>query len=352
MADDLGDSHPRSLRQGGALPAASLQYRMAGKVYAAAGKQITYKLFPSFERQIGLYLTDECGNALDSVKGSGPLTKSFTPAMNGWYQFQVRNLADTNAAQRVWIQVSYFAPDTLNALATRSRLRPFADLGPDRYGCNGSSISLNPGFSDLGLSFSWKDSQGIQIGTGATQPINSAGLYSVTIINTITGCTAFDSVRIFSFQDPPPSPLVQKIGDTLKIMNVLPGVHYSWRLNGSSNPADSLPYFIVPSGSLSVNLTSRNEFGCQNVTANLLTSSTEILHKRSFEIFPNPTEGSLFLRAANKLQGKPFLFRDMTGRILAEGIYQGYEQEISLPKLPAGLYLISLGGESAKIELK
>jgi alpha-amylase len=118
LADDLGDSHPKSLRQGGALPSGSFAARLAGKIYAVAGKPISYKLFSSLDRSLCLYLTDQCGRKLDSVQGTGPLSKVFTPAQTAWYQFQARNASDTNTSQRVWIQVNYFAPDTLNSLAT------------------------------------------------------------------------------------------------------------------------------------------------------------------------------------------------------------------------------------------
>ncbi len=344
MADDLGDSHSRSLRQGGALPGNSTARRLAGKIYAAAGKTITYKLFSSFDRNLCLYLTDNCGRFLDSVKGVGALSRDYTPSQTGWYQFQVRNASDTNSSQRVWIRASYFAPDTLNALATRSRLLPFADLGPDRYGCNGSSLSLNPGFSDTGLSFVWKNEQGAQIGTGATQPVTQPGRYSVSITNSLTGCQATDTVRIFSFQNPPSAPVVQKFGDTLKIMNPQPGFRYSWRLNGASNPADTLLYLLVPPGAFSVNLTTRNTFGCQNVTANLLTAVLELLSEdNNLQLFPNPASGSIFVRLAENTPASAWQVIDYTGRLLLSGTIRPGTQEIDLRNISAGLYLFRSG---------
>jgi len=300
-------------------------------------------LFSSFDRNLKLYLTDQCGRYLDSVSGTGALTKDFTPATSGWYQFRVRNAVDTNSGQRVWIQALYTAPDSADALATRSRLLPFADLGADRYGCTGSSISLNPGFSDAGLSFVWKDASGNQIGTGNSQPVNQAGLYSVTITNTQTGCTAMDTIRIISFENPPPPPLVQVSGDTMKIMNADPGFSYSWRRNGVTNPADTLSYFIITPGTLSLNLTTRNSFGCTNVTANLLTSVAGLLTEDDLRLYPNPASGSLFVRIPENRQLSFYEIIDFTGRVLLSGNCRPGTQEIKLKDLSAGLYLFRSG---------
>lgn len=347
MADDLGDSHPRSLRQGGALPAGSTAPRLAGKVYSQAGKEIEYFLYTSLTQSglVCVYLTNECGLVLDSVCGIGPmLAKNFIPSQTGWYQFQARNMSDTSSSQRVWIQVKYTAPDTLNALASRSRLRPFADLGPDRYGCTGTSISLNPGFSDAGLSVSWRNEQGIQIGTGGSQPVSAAGLYSVTITNTVSGCTASDTIRIISFQDPPPAPVVQVFGDTLKIMNVQPGLSYSWRRNGVSNPADSLTYFVMPTGTQSVNLTTRSAFGCSNVTANLLTSAAGLLSESDdLLLYPNPASGSIFVSLPENVTGSVWQINDFTGRLLLSGKTHSGTQEIHLGNISPGLYIFRCG---------
>jgi alpha-amylase len=351
MADDLGDSHLRSLRQGGALPHRSKEIRMAGKVFAQAGKVLTYRLFPSFNRNLCLFLTNQCGQIIDSVCGSGELSKNFTPTQTGWYQFRVRNQSDTNSSQRVWIRVSYFAPDSLDALASRSYLLPAANLGPDRYSCTGSTISLNTGFTDNSLTFSWRTSSGFQIGTNPTLQIFQPGLYNVTITNTITGCTARDTIRIISIQNPPTAPQIQAFDDTLKVMNIEAGVTYSWRINGSANPADTLPYIILPGNAATVNLTVRNAFGCSFVTSNILTNALNLqAENRHFLLYPNPSEGRLFIHAGE--QASNFQILDIRGRVLQEGRYDGGLQEIKLQGITPGIYFFRLGSRMQKFELK
>jgi hypothetical protein len=310
-------------------------------------------LFSSFDRNLSLLLTDQCGTVLDSIRGIGSLTKNYTPAQTGWYQFSAKNSLDTNREQRVWVLANYYAPDSVDALATRSRPRPMADLGPDRYGCNGFALSLNPGFFDTGLSYVWKDGQGNQIGTGSTQPVSQAGTYSVTISNSQTGCSSSDVVTIFSFQDSPTAPIVQRFGDTLRIINPLPGLRYSWRLNGSSNPADTLLYVLLPANSTSANLTTRNQYGCQNVSANLLTGIRSLLADNAdIQVYPNPASGSISVKIAESLQGQFFSIIDPVGRVFMNGCLKSIQQEISLENLSPGIYYLKAGLAVKRFEIK
>jgi alpha-amylase len=349
LADDLGDSNPRSLRQGGALPANSKATRWAGKVYAAAGKTITYKLFSSFNRDLTLLLTDACGKVLDSTRGVGNLTKTFTPTVSNWYQFMARNSLDTNREQRVWVQVAYTGPDSVDALATRSRLVPFVDLGPNRYGCTGSNLNLNANF-DAGLSYVWKDGSGNQLGVSASLSVSAAGTYSVLLTNPQTGCIAADTITIFSFETPPPSPIVVRVGDTLKVSNITPGARYQWRINGATNPADSLTYLVIPANALSINLTTRNQFGCQNVTPNLITSIAQTLSsEEGFALFPNPVQESLKYQFDKEVLELRIM--DVNGRCLIsqKGNFKWKETGvIDLSRINAGLYFVLIRTKEGK----
>ena len=346
LADDLGDSNPKSLRQGGALPANSLAARTAGKIYVAAGKPVTIKLFPSFNnRNLTLLIADVCGKTIDSLSGTGTLTKTFTPSAAAWYTLKARNSSDTNTSQRVWINAVYTAPDSINALATRSRLLPYVDLGADRYGCNPSAINLNALF-DAGLLYDWRDSAGNQLSTTNTYSITQPGRYSVTLTNPATGCTATDEIRVPGFVNSPSAPLVTRLGDTLKIQSPIPGYRYQWRINGAPNPADTLYFIIIPAGASTVNLITRNEFGCANTTPNLLTSVADaILRTRALHVYPNPSQG-LFSMNVGTLEGTClFQIIDLQGRVVQSEFLRVSQDEvvpINISGLPKGLFLIRL----------
>lgn len=353
LANDLGDSHPRSLRQGGELPANSLEKRAAGKVFAAAGKQISVTLFPSFQdKNLTLIVANQCGIPLDSVSGTGNLTKTFTPTSHQWIQFWARNNASNNPSQRVWIKATYTAPDSIDALATRSRLIPSVDLGPDRYGCNPNAVSLNAIF-ESGLSYVWRDSLGNQVGTDGTISITQAGRYSVTVTNPQTGCTARDEIRIFAFVDGPALPTVIRTGDTLKITNGQPGLKYQWRINGQVNPADTLLQLLIPAGATSINVIVSNGFGCIRTTANILTGiSDQILTHEKARLFPNPTTKKIFLQYQDLNQAIEVQVMDIKGRALSHQIMIPDQNsglsEMDIRNLKPGLHFFQIrsGGKS------
>jgi len=346
LANDLGDSDPRSLRQGGALPANSTATRWAGKVYAQAGKPITYKLFPSFPtRDLTMFVTNECGAILDSVKGIGELTKTYTPTQTTWYQFRAKNSLDTNREQRVWVNVTYTGPDSINALAVKSRILPFVELGPDRFGCIGSNVNLNATFGP-GLSYVWRDSLGIQIGTNPNISLNRAGRFSVTLTDPQNGCTTSDRIRIISFETPPPAGSAFRVGDTLTVINITPGVRYGWRINGVTNPGDTLTYLTIPANAITVNLISRNAFNCQNVTSNLITSVQNLLEDDgSVKIFPNPAKDFLTIEYAGNRGVLKTTLIDLKGVVVREDLISGGEsvsKSLSLKGLKPGLYLVKI----------
>ena len=355
MADDLGDSNPKSLRQSGALPVHSTDLRNGGKIFAAAGKPITYKLFTSFNTQIlTLLLTDQCGVVLDSVKGAGAQTKIYTPTATNWYQFRVRNEIDTNRSQRVWINVTYTGPDSADALSSRSRLMPYVELGPDKYGCNGVSNTLNA-FFETGVIYTWYDGQGTQIANTAAITYTQPGLYKVEIINPITGCKAKDEIEILGFADQPSAAQVIRVGDTLKVVNVVPGIRYQWRINGQTNPADTLWYVVLPSNATTANLTIRNTFGCSTTSANLITGvAAKLLPHETARLFPNPASHKLYVEYKGEADRLEISVINVKGQRIKSFDIQKHsntDSSIDVSNLPSGLYFFKLqAGDKFRFE--
>lgn len=114
MADDLGDSHCKSLGQGGQLPAKSCAQRLVGKIYAASGKKITAIMHPANKgNDITLALYDLDGNLLAKANGTSDVTVNYTPAVSGWVAMKVWNNSAENIGQKCWVRASYEAPATV-----------------------------------------------------------------------------------------------------------------------------------------------------------------------------------------------------------------------------------------------
>lgn len=128
MADDLGDSHINSLKQGGRLPANSAAQRTAGRIYAAANQTVTYKVFPEVNgtaQNISLY--NSSGTLVSQISGTSsaalPLTGNYTPGADGWLTIKVKHANTTTAAQRVWVNVSYVSPAIVNTRTAPGNLK-------------------------------------------------------------------------------------------------------------------------------------------------------------------------------------------------------------------------------------
>ncbi len=111
MANDLGDSHPLSLRQGGALPDNSVERRYVGRIFVEQGKQITYELTPEdATKSLTLSLWNTQGEKLDEVSGTGELQETYTATYTGWYDIKVRNTTSDYAGQTCKVRATYTAP--------------------------------------------------------------------------------------------------------------------------------------------------------------------------------------------------------------------------------------------------
>lgn len=81
MADDLGDSHPLSLQQGGKLPANSVETRTVGKIFVASSSPVNYQLYLSDSLN---GVTIELYNDNTLVDSGSEVTGTYTPNFTGW----------------------------------------------------------------------------------------------------------------------------------------------------------------------------------------------------------------------------------------------------------------------------
>ncbi|MFY7964465.1 MAG: alpha-amylase family glycosyl hydrolase [Chitinophagaceae bacterium] len=151
MADDLGDSHCASLGQGGQLPANSTNQRVAGKIMVQSGTNVAYYLKPSIDNtNISISLWDLDGNKLSEASGNSsaasPISGSFSATYTGWVTIKVRNADLTQPAQKVWANVTYTAPTSVDT-------RSIANSATTRV----SIWTSNAGTSDIYDCGNWEE---------------------------------------------------------------------------------------------------------------------------------------------------------------------------------------------------
>lgn len=158
--------------------------------------------------------------------GAGFITYDWTPAFSS----QIRTVTSTNTYSVTVVDNNgCVASDTVFVYFDPG---PTVSLGPDVYFCIGDSASLstNPTYN----TYNWS--------TGASSPsitVSQQGQYSVTITDSITGCTGRDTLQVFTYNLPNVN-----IGSDIfycqntsftQILNPGPGfTTYTW-MDGSSN---------------------------------------------------------------------------------------------------------------------
>lgn len=115
MADDLGDRHPQSLEQGGAIPWHSTQCRNVGKIFSAPNKPIEIEVFPADSTaELVLRILDTDCNPVDSITGVGGIKYRKNSGAGGWLSLQLRNSNNQQAGQKAWVKATYTAPQVVN----------------------------------------------------------------------------------------------------------------------------------------------------------------------------------------------------------------------------------------------
>ena len=122
MADDLGDSHPLSLQQGGQLPAGSVETRTAGRIFVQAASSVTYKVYLSTSLHAAtVEFYDQGGAVVHAAGDQLNFNGTFVADATGWLTVKARNSDATSPGQVVWLVVTYLPPATLRTAAYDTR---------------------------------------------------------------------------------------------------------------------------------------------------------------------------------------------------------------------------------------
>ncbi|MEC8408180.1 MAG: alpha-amylase family glycosyl hydrolase [Bacteroidota bacterium] len=155
MANDLGDSHPLSLQQGGMLPVNSQECRVVGKVYAKEYSTISVELYPLFSTlSINLLLVDSNCTVIDSISGVGNLIHDFDVSSESWYTIKIRNTTANQSGQKCWVKVNYESPSHpfLDAIKNKCSCIPPPSVGLYEI-IDNLNIYPNPTTGIINLSF-------------------------------------------------------------------------------------------------------------------------------------------------------------------------------------------------------
>ncbi|MEO6039312.1 MAG: T9SS type A sorting domain-containing protein, partial [Saprospiraceae bacterium] len=130
MANDLGDSHVKSLQQGGNLPDNSTTQRIVGRIYTATSQVTTCKVYPAVDgRTLNVAIYNASGTTLlvqttGVATAASPLTVTYNSPSSKWLTIKVKNSTSTQLGQKVWVNTTYTAPTSVNTRTSPGNLMP------------------------------------------------------------------------------------------------------------------------------------------------------------------------------------------------------------------------------------
>jgi hypothetical protein len=225
--------------------------------------------------------------------------------------------------------------------------------------CSGDSVILNAPYHSNRL-YQWKKG-GIDIAgaTASSYTASVGGIYKVTVINTITGCSKTTISGAAVTVTPLPNAIITPQGPTtfcagnsvvLKA-NTGAGLKYHWKKDGAFiSGAIGINYTVFVAGTYKVQVTNNN--GCKKISMGTVVvipcREEENLNEinSDLSIFPNPTSGKFTIQSPTEkisqititsVSGQIIYRKELPGSPLG---VRGYE--IDLTNQSKGIYLVQV----------
>jgi len=302
MADDLGDSHCKSLGQGGALPAKSKAQRLVGKIYVEKGQKANFHAYMHSDTDdVTLAIYDLDGNLLQKSNGVKEFDFDWTPTYTGWVAMKIWNNSNTAEGGKAYVRASYRAPATVTGTMT------------DKADNHVSIWTGNMGTTD------WKDcgnwEQGKVPATTSTVIIPDNGDVRPVITSNVT------------------------------IANLTVE-------NGSGSASN--PEISVASGSLTVSgatkCISGTMYGCGNIDFGTTsgevkpcsTDVEEMAANADFTLFPSPAQNTITI-TSSYLPKSDIAIINVTGQVVNSFSMEETIETVDISTLAPGMYIVTDG---------
>ena len=232
------------------------------------------------------------------------------------------------------------------------KANPVISLSGSRFLCDNDTLVL---IADEADTYHWSP------GNETTRTIQafSAGLYSVTVTDTVLGCVStsadiqvekFDSPVALFEVDPQEINKNEEVEITVTDLSV-DAVDWFWNLSNGNTSTIQNPEFLVNSFTpITVNLTITAANGCQDTTSliiDIITSLDDAELQNAWQIYPNPGDGEFLFDLSNENYGRyRIIVYSMSGKIIRDfEFYKSEEvftQRLDLTGLSRGIYLVRL----------
>lgn len=191
--------------------------------------------------------------------------------------------------------------------------------------CEGQDVTL---YGIGGSNYVW--SGGVVDGIPFLPPGPGTYEYYLTGIDNC-GLVGYDSVIV----------TVNPLSDT--VISVSSIGNYTWPTNGQTYTQSGVYSAII-----------QNQYGCDStITLNLTISTNslnEIINSTAISVYPNPNNGSFFVKVPEYLIGNEYHLKSVNGSIVDSGWIKENNNEINVSKsLHFGMYILSIGSENVRL---
>lgn len=211
--------------------------------------------------------------------------------------------------------------------------------------CEGGAVVLNT-YTGANQTYEWRNNNVVIPGATTPEYITSqSGIYTVKVVNTVTGCTRISAIPVIVRVNPIPSPVIAYNAALYQLSTTQPFSLYQWYYNMQPIAgATQRTHNPQQNGAYAVTVTDSN--GCTNVSPVVFVNSVGVVNTaaaKSITIYPNPTTGTLYVKAAMQVN---LSLRDVTGKVVMSR--EGADQ-LDLEYLADGMYLLYITDRSGQL---
>lgn len=211
--------------------------------------------------------------------------------------------------------------------------------------CEGGAVVLNT-YGAPNQTYEWRDSNIVIPGANTPEYITTTGgIYTVKVVNTLTGCTRISPQPVIVRVNPLPHPVITYSAASNLLTTTQPYSLYQWYRNQQPvNGATQRTHTPQENGAYAVTVTDSN--GCINLSAITFVNSVGIANTtvgKAIRIYPNPTNGVLYIKSAVSVN---LAVRDVTGKTVLSAPDADH---LNLERLADGMYLLYITDQSGQL---
>ncbi len=278
----------------------------------------------------GSSLTLDAGTGTNYLWSTSDVTQTINVTTPGTYSV---NSTDLN---------SCLENDTINVMF----IGPLADLGTDTTLCTGSTLLLDAGIADTYL---WNTTDVTQ-----TIMISTANTYSVTVTDTVSGCSSTDDIVVAIANVPVAGFTSTPTSLTVNFTNTsVDATSYIWDFGDGSGISTMMDpsYIYGMSGTYVVILIVNGPCGSDTTQLTVTVDNAgvdEQLFGQLINIYPNPTIGNLTINVESIQEGITVNILAMSGQLLTSNYYNESKTIETSIYEASGIYMVELITNSGK----